>query len=46
VYARTHESIENVFGGIAGQNGTIPRSLGSVLNHLCISQLQEAVYPI
>jgi hypothetical protein len=34
----THKSIENVFGltwgGIAKQNGTIPKCLGSVSDHL------------
>src|ERR1700736_3289005 len=35
-------------GGIVKQNGTIPKCLGSVSDHLhlCISQLQETVHPI
>jgi hypothetical protein len=35
-------------GGIAQKNGTIPKCLGSVSDHLplCISQLQETVHPI
>jgi len=35
-------------GGIAKQNGTIPKCLGSVSDHLhlCISQLQETVHSI
>jgi len=43
-----HESIENVFGltwaaTLTKQNGTIPKCLGSVSDHLhlCLSQLQE-----
>jgi hypothetical protein len=34
--------------GLAKQNGTIPKCLGSVSAHfhLCISQLQETVHPI
>jgi hypothetical protein len=35
-------------GSIAKQNGTIPKCLGSVSDHLhlCVSHLQETVYPI
>ena len=50
---RTNRSIDRerlwpYMGGIAQKNGTIPKCLGSVSDHLhlCISQLQETVHPI
>jgi hypothetical protein len=49
VYARIdRERLWSYMGGIVKQNGTIPKCLGSVSDHLhlCISQLQETVHPI
>ena len=49
VYARIdRERLWPYMGGIAKQNGTIPKRFGNVSEHphLCISQLQETVHPI
>ena len=49
MYARIdRERLWPYMGGIAQKNGTIPKCLGSVSDHLplCISQLQETIHPI